>query len=273
MHKLTGPKRQLQRKRNRSRQTYLSGRRGCAHPVVSVIIPAMNEQRTIGSVIREAWKVHEACEVIVVANGCTDRTAEIAAAWGARVLQHDEPLGHDTGRSVGAEAASGQVLLFIDADMRIDSRHLKPFADAVLKGTDVALNSYRGPVGREQVHPVILAKHTLNTMLGRPDLLGASLTAVPHAMSRQAADTIGRGNLSIPPLAQAVAVHSGLSVSAVHEVPVGRLNRRRRKSGGRDLLQQVVWEDHLQALHWYLSHTDPRAGRSDLGRIRERAGR
>jgi len=248
-------------------------RRTCGRPVVSVIIPAMNEERTIGRVIREAWQVHESCEVIVVANGCTDRTEEIAAAMGARVLHYEEPLGHDAGRAVGAEAASGQVLLFIDADMRIGSSHLQPFVSAVLGGIDVALNRYGGAIRRRHPHPVVLAKHTLNTFLNRPDLSGASMTSVPHAISRKAADSIETVNLSIPPLAQAIAVRAGLKVAAVHEVPVGRLNRRRRKHNGQDLLQQVVIDDHLRAMEWYLSHTDSRAGFSDLGRDRDRVGR
>ncbi|GIP29934.1 hypothetical protein J23TS9_50640 [Paenibacillus sp. J23TS9] len=274
MQKPSRRKRQPQWRRKRSRTVSLLERRSCEHPVVSVIIPAMNEQKTIGNVIREAWQVHEACEVIVVANGCTDRTADIAAAMGAKVIRFERPLGHDVGRTIGAEASTGQILLFVDADMRVSCGHLRPFVNAVLNGTDIALNSYRGPVQHRQVHPVILAKHTLNSMLRRPDLLGASLTAVPHAMNRRAADIIGSPNLSIPPLAQAMAVHSGLKVSAVHDVPVGKLNRRRRgTANGQDPLQQVVIDDHLQAIDWYLSRTDPRGGYSDLGRDRDRVGR
>ncbi|MDR0267012.1 glycosyltransferase [Paenibacillus sp.] len=273
MRKPTAQKRHLQRGSKRSSTVCLSGRKCCEHPVVSVIIPAMNEQKSIGYVIREAWRVHDACEVIVVANGCTDRTAEIATALGAKVLQFEQSLGHDVGRTVGAEAASGQVLLFVDADMKVGHKQLRPFMNAVLRGTDVALNSYRGQVRLRQAHPVVLAKHTLNSMLKRRDLSGASLTAVPHAISREAADIIGTANLSVPPLAQAIAVRSGMKVKAVYEVPVGRLNRRRTKLNGQDLLQQVVINDHLQALAWYLSETDPRAGFSDLDRDRNRTGR
>ncbi|MEI0737885.1 glycosyltransferase [Paenibacillus sp. JTLBN-2024] len=276
MHKPSGRIRTTNRsRRRRSNRTVASflARRTCGSPVVSVIIPAMNEERTIGHVIREAWKVHESCEVIVVANGCTDRTEEIAAAMGARVLHYDEPLGHDAGRAVGAAAAAGRALLFVDADIRIGGSDLKPFVSAVLNGTDVALNRYGGPVRLRHPHPVVLAKHTLNTFLGRPDLSGASMTTVPHAISRKAADCIETSNLSVPPLAQAIAVRSGLKVAAVHEVPVGRMNRRRGKHNGQDLLQQVVIDDHLRAMEWYISHTDSRAGFTDLGRDRDRVGR
>lgn len=74
-------------------------------PVVSVIIPAMNEARTISAVIAGARGVHPRCEVIVIVNGSADNTAEIAQRMGAKVMMYAEPLGHDVGRSVGAEAA------------------------------------------------------------------------------------------------------------------------------------------------------------------------
>ncbi|WMT40205.1 glycosyltransferase [Paenibacillus sp. D2_2] len=167
-------------------------------PVVSIIIPAMNERARLPSVLREAGKVHPRSETIVVANGSNDGTAEIASALGARVIHFTEPLGHDVGRRVGAEVARGQVLLFMDADMVIPAAELRPFVKAVLSGVDVALNGYSGPVGRQTAHPVVVAKHTLNAWLSRPDLHGASMTAVPHALSRQALSAIGSKLLEIP---------------------------------------------------------------------------
>lgn len=247
--------------------------RSDAVPAVSVIIPAMNEQKTIASVVRKALRVHPSCEVIVVANGCRDRTAEAAESAGARVLRYEQPLGHDVGRSLGTQAARGQVMLYLDGDMPIEALQLRPFALAVLGGVDVALNRYNGPVRLRQAHPVVQAKHALNTLLRRADLQGASLTAVPHALSRRSVDLLGTECLSVPPLALAKAVAAGLRVEAVHEVPVGRLNRRRAKVDGIDPLQQVVLMDHIQAVNWYLSETDPRGGRSDLGRDRKRVRR
>ena len=81
------------------------------HPCVSVIIPAMNEAGKISAVIAEARAVHPETEVIVVANGCKDQTATVAERMGAKVLSYAEPLGHDVGRSVGAEATKGRILL------------------------------------------------------------------------------------------------------------------------------------------------------------------
>ncbi|MGE7826045.1 glycosyltransferase family 2 protein [Paenibacillus sp. NPDC093718] len=236
------------------------------HPCVSVIIPAMNEAGKISAVIAEARAVHPETEVIVVANGCKDQTAAVAERMGAKVLSFAEPLGHDVGRSVGAEAAKGRILLFTDSDMVIPSGELRPFVQAVQSGVDVALNDYTGPIERQPVHRVILAKYTLNSMLGRSDLRGASMTAVPHALSRRALETIGPSELSIPPKAQAAAVNRGLRVEAVYGVEVGRLNPGRIPGG--DPLEMLVLGDHLEALEAVIAERGIRGGYHDGGRRR-----
>ncbi|MCM3129852.1 MULTISPECIES: glycosyltransferase [unclassified Paenibacillus] len=238
-------------------------------PVVSVIIPAMNEEAMIARVIREAKRVHPSTEVIVVVNGSTDQTEARATAAGARIISYDEALGHDVGRQIGAETARGEVLLFIDGDMLIPGQELKPFVSAVLSGIDVALNDYNGPVRKKPVHPVVEAKHALNIMLGRSDLKGASMTAVPHAISRTAFDLLREGALQVPPLAQAMAIKQGLAVKAVHRVPVGRLNPLRRKNrANQDLLTGIVLRDHEKAVRWLTLHQGSRGGFTDLHRAR-----
>ncbi|MFD1772643.1 glycosyltransferase family 2 protein [Paenibacillus rhizophilus] len=238
-------------------------------PLVSVIIPAMNEAGTIAAAIAEARKVHSRCEVIVVVNGSSDGTAEIAASCGGRVISYVEPLGHDVGRSVGAESAKGDILLFTDGDLVIPASQLRPFMAAVKGGADIALNDYSGPVHRSRPHPVVLSKHALNILLRRPDLKGCSMTAVPHALSRRALDTLGSGILSSPPVAQAKAILEGLKIEAAHKVPVGRMNVIRPKADGTDPLQQIIVADHLRAISLVLESGGERAGFSDGTRRRE----
>lgn len=247
----------------------------CDDPIVSIIIPAMNERATLGRVLREVGRVHPRSETIVVANGSTDGTPELAEKCGARLIRIPEPLGHDVGRRVGAEAAAGQVLLFVDADMIMPARELQPFVQAILSGVDVALNGYSGPVQRREVHPVVLAKHVLNSLLLRADLKGASLTAVPHALSRKALEWIRPEALEVPPLALTKAILLGLKVQVVHTVEVGRRNpmRTRRKEQGKwvDPLTRLVAGDHLEAVEWLIKQQGARGGYSDLGRQRGRA--
>lgn len=238
-------------------------------PLLSVIIPAMNEERTIGAVVREAARICRDAEVLVIVNGSTDRTASEAERAGARVLQYPEALGHDGGRRAGAAAAKGQILLFTDADIPIPAEHLAPYVQAVLKGVDAALNDYNGPVTRSPVHPVVEAKHVLNSLLSRSDLGGASMTAIPHALNRKALEVIGLAALEVPPLAHAKAILGGLRVEAVHHVPVGKWNAvRMKKRSGADPLSQVVLQDHLEAIRWITDTRGSRGGYPDLNRVR-----
>ncbi|MFH5182129.1 glycosyltransferase family 2 protein [Paenibacillus sp. TAB 01] len=234
---------------------------------VSVILPVMNERKTLAAVLREVKKL-KPLEIIVVANGSTDGSAAIASKCGAKVLTFDQPLGHDVGRSIGARHAAGEILLFLDGDMVIPAAQLRPYLRAVERGVDVALNRYNGKLSRSTVHPVVLAKHALNTVLGRPDLKGASLTTIPHAMSRQAAQTIGFEQLAVPPKAQAIAIQHRLKVKAVHLIQVGKLNPVRRREKGADPLGNLIVGDHLEAINWYAKATNDRGLRSDLSRNR-----
>lgn len=230
-------------------------------PLLSVIIPVMNERRTIGRVIREAGKIHPSVEVIVVANGSIDGSAAIARRNGARVIEYRRPLGHDVGRSIGARAARGEVLLFIDGDMVVPASQLRPFVQAVTdRGIDVALNDYSGPTDKINIHSVVLAKHALNELLGRPELKGTSLTAVPHAINREALHAIGVESLSVPPLAHAKAVRMGLKVVAVHHVNVGRLNPPRLKRERTNSLEKLIVGDHLEAIGWLMESIGDREG-------------
>ncbi len=235
---------------------------------VSVIIPVMNERRTLRKVIREASRVHPHTEVIVVVNGSTDGSLDIARKSGAKVLVYDRPLGHDVGRSMGAREAQGNVLLFIDADMVIPASRLRVFVDAVAQGADVALNDYSGPVKKTVVHGVVLAKHALNMLLGRSDLEGSSMTAIPHAISRKALSVIGTSALSVPPLAHTIAIREGLKVERAIHVNVGQLNPVRAKRERRQSLEPLIVGDHLEAIQWLLRKTDSRGGHEDEARQR-----
>src|SRR5512135_3260125 len=84
--------------------------------VVSVVIPALNEEEPIGEVVR-AVAAQPVDEIIVVDNGSTDRTAERAAAAGARVVR--EPRrGYGRACRAGALAVRPDcsVILFLDGE-------------------------------------------------------------------------------------------------------------------------------------------------------------
>ena len=100
---------------------------------VSVVIPALNEAESIGTVVRSLpWA--EISECIVVDNGSTDATAEIARAAGARVV--NSPRGYGAACAAGAKAAvqSSDVLVFLDGDGSDDVGALDQLVEPLLQG-------------------------------------------------------------------------------------------------------------------------------------------
>jgi glycosyltransferase involved in cell wall biosynthesis len=89
-------------------------------PRVSIVVPARNEEHTLPVLLTSLARLDPTPdEVIVVDDGSTDATAVVAAAHGARVIVSEPPAGR-AGKPwachVGAQAATGEVLVFLDAD-------------------------------------------------------------------------------------------------------------------------------------------------------------
>lgn len=88
---------------------------------VSLVIPAYNEEEAIGDDLREAIEVLKASpydwEIIVVDDGSTDRTAEIASAFSeVQLVKHKRNLGGGRARSTGVRKASGEIVVISDGD-------------------------------------------------------------------------------------------------------------------------------------------------------------
>lgn len=86
----------------------------------TVVIPAHNEEKYIGKCLRAVrsaakYVFPDKVEVIVAANRCTDRTADIARHYGARVLVNDDKCISAI-RNTGVRAAKGEIVVTIDAD-------------------------------------------------------------------------------------------------------------------------------------------------------------
>ena len=83
---------------------------------VSIIIPAFNEEGTIGEVIRRIQNVNWEWQILVINDGSDDETAKIAKAAGAKVLNHPYNIGLGGCLKNGARVAKGDIFVFIDGD-------------------------------------------------------------------------------------------------------------------------------------------------------------
>jgi glycosyltransferase involved in cell wall biosynthesis len=94
-------------------------------PRVSVVVSAYNEGRHVGRLMDSLHsQTLPAYEVIVVDDGSTDDTAAVAERVGARVIKTSH-AGPAAGRNLGARAATGEILAFIDGDMACAPRFLE----------------------------------------------------------------------------------------------------------------------------------------------------
>ncbi|WP_192243705.1 glycosyltransferase family 2 protein [Mesorhizobium silamurunense] len=125
-------------------QTDLDGQHAddAGAPLVSAIIPCLNEERTLGICIRKALDVFAKRgikgEVVVGDNGSSDRSVEIAESLGARVV-HQRVKGYGAAISAAAEAARGKYLIMADADDSYDWSSLGDFIDALEDGAELVM--------------------------------------------------------------------------------------------------------------------------------------
>lgn len=102
--------------------------------VLSFIIPALNEEKNIGNTILSISKTmrDKPHEIILVDNGSTDRTQNVAESLGAKVLV-DRTATIAKLRNIGVAHATGSVLVFIDADIELDSNWSSTLFDQITK--------------------------------------------------------------------------------------------------------------------------------------------
>jgi glycosyltransferase involved in cell wall biosynthesis len=108
---------------------------------LSIVIPAKNESAAIGDIVRTATSEYPKAEIIVVDDGSTDATAEIAEEAGATVIQHPESLGNGASVKSGARAARGEVLAFMDGDGQHDPREISRLLKKLDQGYEMAVGA------------------------------------------------------------------------------------------------------------------------------------
>ena len=105
-------------------------------PRVASIIPAFNEERTIGDVVGTVRRCALVDDVIVVSDGSRDATVLAARRHGARVIALSENLGKGGAIAAGLESTSAQIILLLDGDLvGLTTSHIEDLLAPVLAGT------------------------------------------------------------------------------------------------------------------------------------------
>jgi len=138
-----------------------------SRPRVSAVMPCLNEEKTVGLCVDKAFRSLRAIgvegEVVVVDNGSTDRSVEIAASLGARVVRQDI-RGYGAALSKGIAAARGDIIVMGDADDSYDWSSIAAFVRKIEEGYDFVIgNRFKGGIMPGAMPP-------LHRYLGNPVL-------------------------------------------------------------------------------------------------------
>ena len=116
---------------------------------VTVVIPAKDEEGLIGEIVDQVKPYAD--EVLVVDGHSRDRTAEIATAHGARVIQ-DNGQGKGEALRLALARAEGEIVVFIDADGSHDPHDIPKLVAPIRAGESDLVIGSRGKGGSDELH-------------------------------------------------------------------------------------------------------------------------
>lgn len=108
---------------------------------VSIVLPAKNEAGAIGITVQRIAALAIAYEIIVVNDGSTDNTAEIARQAGAKVVTHPYSKGNGAAIKTGARTAMGDIIIFMDADGQHNPQDISRLLEKINQGYDLVVGA------------------------------------------------------------------------------------------------------------------------------------
>lgn len=118
---------------------------GLIRPVVSVVIPAYNEEENVGEVLSRTRKAVKSSslpfEVILIDDGSTDRTRDVAQGHNVIILRNRKNQGKGAALRKGFERARGDIIVTLDADGSHDPEDIQKLVLPVMNGSSVAVGS------------------------------------------------------------------------------------------------------------------------------------
>jgi len=223
--------------------------------VLSIVIPAYNEEHGIAEIanrvlaVEPALKVAgiERLELLVVDDGSRDRTAEVAATIsGVSLIRHPKNRGYGAALKTGFSQASGELIGFLDADGTYPPEYFPQLCKVALNGADLVIGSRMA--GADSKMPLTRRVGNfffanLLSVLGRQKVTdSASGMRVFKRSILELVYPLPDG-LNLTPVMSTRAVHEGVKIT---EIPIPYSERVGRSKlsvihDGRIFLQSMMW--------------------------------
>jgi len=189
---------------------------------VAVVLPAYNEEVSIGSVVLLARRYAD--RVIVVDDGSSDRTAEVAASAGAEVIVHSPNLGKGVAFKTGFAAAEGaDIIVTMDSDGQHNPADIPKLLEPILRGEADMVNGSRYLNGHDTDTPVY--RRIGQTILDKVTVLNSGIKITDSQSGFRAFSASTKDFFRFN--AQGMAIESEMLADAgryglrVKEVPIG----------------------------------------------------
>jgi glycosyltransferase involved in cell wall biosynthesis len=223
--------------------------------VLSVIIPAYNEEHGIAEIIHRVLSVVpdlkkagiDQLELLVVDDGSGDGTAEVASKiLGVNLIRHPRNKGYGAALKTGFSKANGNLIGFLDADGTYPPEYFPQLCRAALNGTDLVIGSRMA--GEDSEMPITRRVGnfffaSLLTVLGRQKVTDSA--SGMRVFKREILEHVYPlpDGLNLTPVMSTRALHEGIKIT---EIPIPYSERVGRSKlsvirDGRVFLQSMVW--------------------------------
>lgn len=106
-----------------------------------MVLPAKNESSAIGQTIAQIQQLQLAHEIIVVNDGSTDQTKQVVENAGAKIISHPYSKGNGAAIKTGARSATGDIIVFMDADGQHDPQDIPKLLEKINQGYDLVVGA------------------------------------------------------------------------------------------------------------------------------------